>query len=81
MHFEILVEDLSGKRALDILMPKFSATSIHSGFSPTGASVEFLPTSEAAQMQEGTYCSIGFQNSSEGMEKPLLDTTPAIPQQ
>jgi hypothetical protein len=26
MHFEILVEDLSGKRALDILVPKIIAT-------------------------------------------------------
>jgi hypothetical protein len=27
MHFEILVEDLSGKKALDILMPKILDTS------------------------------------------------------
>ena len=79
MHFEILVEDQSGKRMLDILIPKIigDATYIQ-GSLIIKESVIFLETLTNSTDAETVFCSTNCLGYSEGMETHLLTTLPII---
>ena len=72
MHFEVLVEDLSGKKALDILIPKIIGISIHSGLLNTGESVIYPKISRAVPMPVSAFCLTNFSGCSGDMERHLL---------
>ena len=64
MHFEILIEDQSGKKALDILMPKIIEKNIHIGLLVTAELVVFPKTSKVTPMSVTAFCLIACLSCS-----------------
>ncbi len=72
MHFEILVEDQSGKTMLDILMPKIIGDQPHTfDVKNIREAAAFLKTSGVVLMRASAFCLPNFPNCSGAMERRL----------
>ena len=71
MHFEILVEDQSGKKALDILIPKIVGNQHKFKVRPTEELATFPKISPILLMRIQTFCSTNFPCSSGRTEKVM----------
>ena len=79
MHFEILVEDSSGKKALDVLMPKILGDQ-HTFRVINYRGVGRIPKNlrSRADARQTPFCSINFPSYSGDMVIRLPDTPPII---
>ena len=81
MHFEVLVEDQSGKHALDILIPKIIGSE-HSFKVHAYRGIGHIPKiSRAVPMPVSAFCLTDFPSCSGDMEEHLQATGRTIQQQ
>ena len=79
MHFEILVEDRSGKTMLDLLIPKIIGDQhTFRSLMLTRESAIFQKTSQVVPMRASAFCLTNFPNCSGDMEGRLPAILPTI---